>query len=110
MNHALSASTTVVLVLLAALATASRPAMADTATECRQEAELYGVPPEQFDDYVDGCVLSRGGYTAVEQETDSALPEAAVMPDEDAGLAGDTPYEAVPPLYESGQEAGDGAQ
>lgn len=30
--------------------------------ECRNEAEMYGVPPEQFDDYVHGCVLSRGGY------------------------------------------------
>ena len=34
---------------------------ADIMSECREEASLYGIPPEQFDDYIDGCVLSRGG-------------------------------------------------
>lgn len=36
--------------------------MADPVSECREEAQLYAVAPEQLGDYVQGCVLSRGGY------------------------------------------------
>ena len=46
---------------------------ADTAAECRQEVQDYGIPPEQAADYIDGCILSRGGF-----------PEPAAMPVDDA--------------------------
>jgi hypothetical protein len=61
------------------LATASLPLMANIEMECRAEAEEYGVPPEQMEDYISGCVMSRGG----------AAPEASLEdytpPAEDAG-------------------------
>jgi hypothetical protein len=50
------------LFIAAGLAGVTQPATADSVGECRQEAELYGVPPEQFEDYLHGCVMSRGGY------------------------------------------------
>jgi len=37
------------------------PVLASIDAECRQEAEDYGIPPEQLEEYVTGCVLSRGG-------------------------------------------------
>ncbi len=54
--------------------------------ECRQEAEMYGVPPEQFEDYVSGCVASRGGDIPAESagdnvpaaEADTAVSELPV--------------------------------
>ena len=45
----------------AGMTVASLPVPAGVDEECRQEAEDYGIPPEQMDDYVTGCVLSRGG-------------------------------------------------
>lgn len=38
--------------------------LADPAAECRQEAQDYAIPAEQAADYIDGCILSRGGSLA----------------------------------------------
>ena len=69
------------------------PVLASIDAECRQEAEDYGIPPEQLEEYVTGCVLSRGGdyvqdpgvqeYTAPHE---GALGNDPVM---DSGYAGD---------------------
>ena len=69
------------------------PVLASIDAECRQEAEEYGIPPEQLEEYVTGCVLSRGGdYVqdpAVQEYT--APQEGAVDydPGMDADYAGD---------------------
>jgi len=60
----------------------SLPVLANVAAECRQEAEDYGIPPEQMEDYVTGCVLSRGG----EYTPEAAVPDAA----QDYGLPGES--------------------
>lgn len=38
----------------------SAPASADDAGDCRQEALDYGISAEELDDYIDGCLASRG--------------------------------------------------
>ena len=74
-------------------AAVSLPLLANVDAECRQEAEDYGIPPEQLEDYITGCILSRGGnyvqepvaedYTApVEPE---ASPDPGVSNDYDPG-------------------------
>ena len=80
----------------ASVAVVSLPALANVDAECRQEAEDYGIPPEQMDDYVTGCVLSRGGnYTQdpVEQNPDPAVQDYTAPPEgdltNDAGIVGD---------------------
>jgi len=63
----------------------SLPVVANVAAECRQEAEEYGIPPEQMEDYVTGCVLSRGGEyvqePAVQDPAGDTAPEYG-LPDE----------------------------
>ena len=65
-------------------AAVSLPLLADVDAECRQEAEEYGIPPEQLDDYVTGCVLSRGGNyvpePAAEDYTAPVEPETGTDP------------------------------
>lgn len=76
------------------LATASLPLLANIDTECREEAEEYGIPPEQMEDYVSGCAMSRGGSTFEAPAEDFSSPEEdageTAAPDEpsDAGEAG----------------------
>jgi hypothetical protein len=65
---------------------------ADTAAECRQEVQDYGIPPEQAADYIDGCILSRGGF-----------PEPAAMPVDDAVV--DAPADTEP-MTDTGQVDG----
>jgi hypothetical protein len=80
----------------AGMAVVCLPTLANVEAECRQEAEDYGIPPEQMGDYVTGCVLSRGGnYTPdpVVQDPDPALQDYTAPPEgdisNDAGIVGD---------------------
>jgi hypothetical protein len=87
----------------AGMVAACLPVLANVDAECRQEAEDYGIPPEQLDDYITGCILSRGGnyvqepaaedYTApVEAEDYTAPVEPEISTDADSGIdAGDVP-------------------
>lgn len=70
----------VTLVTGAGLVVTGSPVLADVDAECRQEAEDYGIPPEQLEDYVTGCVLSRGG-----NYSQDPAPEDYVAPDEGGG-------------------------
>jgi hypothetical protein len=56
------------------LAAASMPLAASPDVECRQEAEEYGIPPEQMEDYISGCILSRGGGYALEPHAEDYSP------------------------------------
>jgi hypothetical protein len=49
--------------------------LGDLEGECRNEAEYYGIPPEQRDEYVAGCVLSRGGAPAMPAMEEQAIDE-----------------------------------
>jgi hypothetical protein len=45
--------------------------------QCRQEVADYGIPTEQEAEYVDGCVMSKGGYLQfAPQDSDTAAGEA----------------------------------
>lgn len=75
----------------AGVAVLSLPVLANVDAECRQEAEEYAIPPEQLEDYVTGCILSRGGNYAeepvVEDYTAPEEPEASTG--DDAGTGSD---------------------
>jgi hypothetical protein len=73
----------VTLLAGAGMAVVSLPVPANVAAECRQEAEDYEIPPEQTEDYVTGCILSRGG----EYTPEPAVPDAAQDHDPPADTA-----------------------
>lgn len=61
---------------------AAQSVKADLTAECRQEAEHYAVPPELLDDYIAGCVVSRGGVHASDVAEDEE-EEAILSPTSD---------------------------
>jgi hypothetical protein len=58
--------TTVLGYLLVTLAGTvyTAPVSANAASDCRQEAMDYDIPAEQRDDYINGCLASRGEMIA----------------------------------------------
>ena len=57
---------------------------ADTASDCRQEAQDYGVAAEGLDDYINGCLASRG------ELIDSDIADMDYVPPEESGDLPDT--------------------
>ena len=57
---------------------------ADTASDCRQEAQDYGVTAEGLDDYINGCMASRG------ELIDSDTADMDYVPPEESGDLPDT--------------------
>jgi hypothetical protein len=66
----------------------------DIHSQCRREAQDYGVAPEQTEEYVNGCVMAYGGMPV-------AAPEAEVPP-VDAGA--DRPTDDDQDTYDSGEQ------
>jgi hypothetical protein len=88
---------TVLLVCLltgAGLLVSGLPVLASVSEECRQEAQDYGIPPEQQEDYVTGCVSSRGGDYA----QDPAMPDYTAPPEGDVGNDSGVGVDYVPEL------------
>ena len=59
--------------------------LASAASDCRQEATDYEIPAEQLDDYVNGCLASRGEYLTEEttdMEMDYVPPEEPIEQEE----------------------------
>ena len=46
---------------------------ADLRVQCSQEAESYGFVAEQLEEYVDGCILSRGGSPSSAPEQTASI-------------------------------------
>jgi hypothetical protein len=46
---------------------------ANIQSQCRREAQDYGIAPEQMEEYVSGCIMAYGGMPEAE-------PEVAEMP------------------------------
>jgi hypothetical protein len=71
--------TTFVVPVLIVLGIAAmvQPVSASVEAECRQEAEDYGVMPELRDEYIKGCIDSRGGAS-----TPSSVEGGDVPPSE----------------------------
>jgi len=72
-------STTFVISMLAVFGFTAviQPVSAGVEAECRQEAEDYEVMPELRNDYINGCIESRGGAS-----TSSSVEEGYVPPSE----------------------------
>ena len=69
-NTATAASAALMVICTVCLA---EPVSAGIEAECRKEAQDYEVVPEQRDDYIAGCIDSRGGVITPDNiEEDSA--------------------------------------
>jgi hypothetical protein len=91
----------------AILALTGSVVVADVVQDCRAEIGMYGIPPEQAEDYVQGCIQSRGGYPAAAGQPETADSGTDGAPDEAAGGTGD----GMPLGDHSGvEETTDGAQ
>ena len=78
--------TTVLGYLLVTLAgtLGSTGVSANAASDCRQEAKDYDVSPEQLDDYINGCMASRGEYIAEDvNEMDYVPPDESLDQEEE---------------------------
>jgi len=66
------------------IAGAVQPVSAGIEAECRQEAEEYGIAPELQNDYISGCIDSRGGVSATDVTEDNTV--APFDPEDDRNL------------------------
>jgi hypothetical protein len=64
------------LLAIAGLAAFSPPVLANIESECRQEAEEFGIAPEEQQNYISDCVLSRGGDNIPAPEMEVYTPPA----------------------------------
>ena len=62
---------------------------ADVSRDCRQEAQEYGIHEEALDDYIEGCLASRGGLVADDDAGMDYVPPAETD-DPPELLTGDT--------------------
>ena len=87
----LSLLTTALAYLLVALAgtVCSTSVSANAASDCRQEASDYGIADEQLDDYITGCLASRGELYAEE------TPDMEYAPADEAVEMDDAPPDEV---------------
>jgi hypothetical protein len=66
-------------------------ATANAAADCRQEATDYAIAPELVDEYVNGCLASRG--EPVVDEVVEVEYESPQEPDYEEDLQGDLPMD-----------------
>jgi len=50
------------------VATAFDEQSANIQSQCRREAQDYGIAPEQMEEYVSGCIMAYGGMPETEPE------------------------------------------
>jgi len=62
-----------VLIVLGIAATV-QPVSASVEAECRQEAVDYGIMPELLDEYINGCIDSRGGTSIPSSVEEDHVP------------------------------------
>ena len=77
--------TTVLAYLLVTLAgiVFSTSVSANAASDCHQEATDYGIADEQLDDYITGCLASRGELYAEETPDMEYAPADEVVAEEE---------------------------
>jgi len=56
---------------------------ANIQSQCRREAQDYGIAPEQMEDYVSGCIMAYGGMPEAEPEPEPEPEEEAPPVDND---------------------------
>jgi hypothetical protein len=47
---------------------------ANIQSQCRREAQDYGIAPEQMEEYVSGCIMAYGGMPEPEPEPEAEAP------------------------------------
>ena len=72
---------------------------ANIQSQCRREAQDYGIAPEQMEDYVSGCIMAYGGMPEAEPE-EEAPPvdndvDTSAVDEQDTEGAGDQDTGAV---------------
>ena len=72
---------------------------ANAASDCHQEATDYGIADEQLDDYITGCLASRGELYAEE------TPDMEYAPADEAVEMDDTPLDEAVAEEELPQES-----
>ena len=77
MNKIRSTTFMLFVLMVLGLAATVQPVSAGVEAECRQEAEDYGVMPELRNEYINGCIESRGGTS-----TSSSVEQIDVQPSE----------------------------
>jgi hypothetical protein len=63
---------------------------ANIQSQCRREAQDYGVAPEQIEEYVNSCVMAYGGMPAAAPEPETEAPPADAGADAPAAGEQDT--------------------
>lgn len=75
MNNNITTVSFVSVLMVMFLIAGSQAVSAGVEAECRQEAEDYGIMPELRDEYISGCIDSRGGVSvSVSAEDDLVQP------------------------------------
>jgi hypothetical protein len=74
---------------------------ANIQSQCRREAQDYGIAPEQMEDYVSGCIMAYGGMPEAEPEPEEEAPpvdndvDTSAVDEQDTEGAGDQDTGAV---------------
>ena len=75
MNNNITTVSVVSALMVMFLISGSQAVSAGVEADCRQEAEDYGIMPELRDEYISGCIDSRGGISiSVSAEEDNVPP------------------------------------
>lgn len=64
---------------LTGITSSSQPVFASVEGDCRLEAKEYGIEPEQQQEYISGCIESRGGPDAPDSPNVSDSMEETYM-------------------------------
>ena len=59
----------------------------DIEAQCRLEAEGYGIPSEQMEEYLDGCLLASGGSLSSAPEQSAGIEAQCRQEAQDYGVA-----------------------
>ena len=78
-----------VLIVLGIAATV-QPVSANVEAECRQEAADYEVMPELLDEYINGCIDSRGGTSIPSSVEEDNVPPPESESDDTSNSGADS--------------------
>jgi hypothetical protein len=72
---------------------------ANIQSQCRREAQDYGIEPEQMEEYVSGCIMAYGGMPEAEPEAEAPPDDndvdTSAVDEQDAEGAGEQDTDAV---------------
>ena len=93
MNNNITTVSIVFKFMIMFLFAGTKAVSAGVEADCRQEAKDYGIMPELRDEYISGCIDSRGGMSiSVSAEEENVLP-SGVDDENDPEVVDQTPSE-----------------